>query len=179
MSSRCLITLVIIFGLILCLLPIVSLAQEDMTSEITTTNVTQNLTPESVAPEQTQVETPQENIEYSFGTIANVNDIDAGKFVVKEYAYDKDADVEVTYSADSSATFENINSLKDIAVGDMAELSYVVDADGNRTAKIIRIFKPPTNPGPSQEGIAPGEAAPEASTPEAVSPEPTSPEPTP
>ena len=149
MRRQALFVSAIILGLIL--LPILSLAQEDTT----------------------------ENIEYSFGTIANVNDIDAGKFVVKEYAYDKDADVEVTYSADPSATLENINSLKDIAVGDMAELSYVVDADGNRTAKIIRIFKSPTNPGPSQEGIAPGEAAPEASTPEAVSPEPTSPEPTP
>lgn len=172
MRRQALFVSAIILGLIL--LPILSLAQED-----TTENITQDITEENLAAEQTQVKTPQENIEYSFGTIANVNDIDAGKFVVKEYAYDKDADVEVTYSADPSATLENINALKDIAVGDMAELSYVVDADGNRAAKIIRIFKPPTNPGPSQEGIAPEEAAPEASTPEAVSPEPTSSEPTP
>lgn len=83
----------------------------------------------------------EENLEYSFGTVVKV-DNESSQLTVKEYAYDKDADVEVQYVLGPKVTLENIDSIDALAAQDIIELSYVTGRDNNRIAKSIRAFKP-------------------------------------
>ncbi|MFH1201568.1 MAG: hypothetical protein V1674_01600 [Candidatus Omnitrophota bacterium] len=83
----------------------------------------------------------EENLEYSFGTVVKV-DKESSQLIVKEYAYDKDADIEVQYVLDPKVTLENIDSIDALVAQDIIELSYVTGRNNNRIAKSIRAFKP-------------------------------------
>ena len=83
----------------------------------------------------------EENLEYSFGTVVNVNK-ESSQLTVKEYAYDKDTDVDVQYALDPKVALENIDSIDALSAQDIIELSYITGKDNNRVAKSIRAFKP-------------------------------------
>ncbi|UCH12126.1 MAG: hypothetical protein JSW18_04735 [Candidatus Omnitrophota bacterium] len=79
----------------------------------------------------------EEEMEYSWGT---VNSVSSGQIVVAEYDRSRDEDVYVTYTIDPKAKLENVNSLKDIAVGDSVDIEYVV-REGKKVAKLITVEK--------------------------------------
>ena len=70
---------------------------------------------------------------YSFGTVESVA---PNQIVLKEYDYDKDEEVNVTYEVGADAKFENAGALKDIVKDDEVEI-YWKDADGKKVATII------------------------------------------
>jgi hypothetical protein len=85
-------------------------------------------TEEAVVPEE----------EYSFGTVSKIAE---GELVVTEYDYDKDADVEVTYSAGPDVKLTNAAALSEIKAGDSVDITYVVK-DGKKVATEISVEEP-------------------------------------
>jgi len=81
----------------------------------------------------------EEEMEYSWGTVSSVS---SDQIVVVEYDYDSKEDVDITYTIDSEVKLENVNLLKDIAVGDSVNIDHVI-IDGKRVAKIIAVEKAP------------------------------------
>lgn len=79
----------------------------------------------------------EEEIDYSWGTVAGISE---NQIVVTEYDYNKDEEVDITYSIDPNVKFENVDSLENIAVGDSVDIEYVVK-DGKRVAKVIAVEK--------------------------------------
>lgn len=80
----------------------------------------------------------EEELEYSWGIVSSVS---SNQIVVTEYDYDSDEEVDATYTVDPQADIRNVESLKDIKVGDSIEIDYVVSA-GKKVAKIIAVEKP-------------------------------------
>ena len=81
-----------------------------------------------------------EEMEYSYGTVKSVS---GNQIVVREYDYDKDEDVDINYDVDPAAKFDNVASIKDVAVDDIIEIDYITK-DAKRIAKVIYIEKPVT-----------------------------------
>ena len=79
----------------------------------------------------------EEDMEFSYGTVVSVS---GNQVVVSEYDYDQDAETELTYTADPAATFEGVNSVKEIAKGDIIEIDYEVK-NGKNIAKRIFVEK--------------------------------------
>lgn len=79
----------------------------------------------------------EENIEYSWGTVARVGSND---IAVNEYDYEKDAEVAITYTIDSKTEIKDVASLQDIAVGDSVEIEFVASGE-KRIVKIITVEK--------------------------------------
>lgn len=76
-----------------------------------------------------------EELEYSWGEVSSVS---SDKIVVKEYDYETDKEIEVTYEVDPKAEFKGVGSLKDVSVGDAVEIEYSV-VDSKKVAKIIDV----------------------------------------
>ena len=70
---------------------------------------------------------------YSFGVVTSVTD---KEIVLKEYDYDKDEEIMVTYEFNQDTKFENAASLKDIAKDDEVEI-YWTEKDGKNVATFI------------------------------------------
>ncbi len=79
----------------------------------------------------------EEETEYSWGAVSSVS---SNQVVITEYDYDSDEGLEVTYTVDPNAELKNVDSLKDIAVGDNVDIEYVV-RNGKKVAKIITVEK--------------------------------------
>lgn len=79
----------------------------------------------------------EEETEYSWGTVSSVS---SNQIVVSEYDYETDENSEVTYTLAPNTEFENVDSLKDIAVGDNVDIEYVVK-NGKKVAKTITVEK--------------------------------------
>lgn len=79
----------------------------------------------------------EEEVKYSWGT---VNSVSSNQIIVAEYVYSSDEEVDVTYTIDPKVELKNINSLKDIAVGDSVDIDYVI-TKGKRVAKVITVEK--------------------------------------
>lgn len=77
----------------------------------------------------------EEEVEYSWGTVSSLA---ANQIVVKEYDYDSDAEIDVTYTVDSNLKLKNVDSLKNIAVGSSVEIDYVTKGD-KKVAKVISV----------------------------------------
>jgi hypothetical protein len=75
----------------------------------------------------------EEKSEYSHGEVSSVS---GAQIIVGEYDDSLDRVVDVAYTVDPKAEFENITSLKDIAVGDSVEIEFIV-RDGIRVVKFI------------------------------------------
>ena len=86
---------------------------------------------------QEEEETVEET-DYSWGTVSSVS---SGQIVITEYDYDTDEKVEVTYSIDPNVKLHNVNSLKEIAVGNDIWIDYVIREDKN-VAMGIEVKKP-------------------------------------
>ncbi len=80
----------------------------------------------------------EEDVEYSWGTVKSIS---SNEIVVTEYDYDKDEDVEVTYSIDPKVELEGVKTLKDITVGDSLDIKYVIQG-GKKIAKVITVEEP-------------------------------------
>ena len=79
-----------------------------------------------------------EELDYSWGT---VNSVSSNQIILAEYDYDTEEEVNVTYTLDPKVDLKNVESLKDIKVGDNVEIDYVVRGD-KKVAKAITIEKP-------------------------------------
>lgn len=79
----------------------------------------------------------EEDVEYTYGVVANVS---AGQITIEEYDYDKDEDVEQSYSIDAATEFENVESAEEIAAGDYVDIDYITKS-GKRIAKAIIVEK--------------------------------------
>ena len=91
--------------------------------------------PVAESQEPVEVET-----EFSFGTVKSLADT---QLVVSEYDYESNADVDVTYQVSGETAFENVGSLKEIAVGDSVDIDYLVNGD-QKKAVAITVEKPLT-----------------------------------
>lgn len=80
----------------------------------------------------------EKETEYSWGTVSSIS---SDQITVKEHDYASENEVEVTYTIDPKVELKNVNSLKDIAVGDSVDIDYVVK-DGKKVAMIIDVEKP-------------------------------------
>jgi hypothetical protein len=91
----------------------------------------------SYAQEDEEAAVVVEETEYSYGIVSSVS---ANQIVVKEINYDTDEETDVTYSIDPAVKLEGVESLTDIAAGDMVDIDYVVK-DDKKIAKIISVEK--------------------------------------
>lgn len=78
-----------------------------------------------------------EDMEFSWGVVKSVS---SDQIVVTEYDYDRDEDVEVSYTVDPKAELKGVKSLKDIEAGDILEMDYVT-SQGKRTVKVAVVEK--------------------------------------
>ena len=121
----------------------------------------------------TSVALAQENdvsLDYSYGTVASVT---ADALVLKEYDFEADAEVEVTYIINKDIELNNIDSLEQIQPGDSIDVLFA-EENGQKVAKMVTredldmgeemMEEPPMEPDTEEgtvEGTAP-ELAPEA-----------------
>jgi hypothetical protein len=76
-------------------------------------------------------------VEYSSGTVQAISPT---QIMLREYDYETDADADVSYIIDTNVKLENVDSISDIAVGDIADIDYIM-RDGRRVAKHIFVEK--------------------------------------
>ncbi|MFB0561836.1 MAG: hypothetical protein ACETWM_11600 [Candidatus Lokiarchaeia archaeon] len=79
----------------------------------------------------------EEELEYSWGRVSSLS---SNQIIVKEYDYESDEDVDVTYVIDPKVKIENVNSLEEITVGDSVGIDFVV-RDSEKVAKVIIVEK--------------------------------------
>lgn len=77
----------------------------------------------------------QEEIDYSYGKIVSINQ---DKIEISEYDYDKNEEVKVNYVIASDVELRNLNSSKDLLVGDNIEIDYIVK-DNQKIIKVITL----------------------------------------
>ena len=58
----------------------------------------------------------------AYGEVVSV-DVNAGTLAITEYDYEKDEDVNNTYTIDKAATYENVKSLAEVKAGDWVALT--------------------------------------------------------
>ena len=79
----------------------------------------------------------EEELEYSWGRVSGLS---SNQIIVKEYDYESDEEVDVTYAVDPEVKIENANSLEEIAVGDSVGINFVV-RNSEKVAKVIIVEK--------------------------------------
>ena len=89
-------------------------------------------------PTFVQAQEAAEDTEFSYGTVKSVS---GTQLVLSEYDYDQDTDVDVTYTVPPEAELENVNSLAEIAVGDIVDIDFLVK-DGKKVATLVTVEKP-------------------------------------
>lgn len=94
-----------------------------------------SLAQEAEKAEEVEKTEKAEEVEYSWGTVSSIS---ADQLVVKEYDYDSDAEIDVTYIVDSNLKLKNVDSLKNITVGSSVEIDYVTKGD-KKMAKVISV----------------------------------------
>ena len=78
-----------------------------------------------------------EDTEDSWGTVSSLS---SNQLVVSEYDYDSEVEVDVTYAVGPEVEVKNVDSLKNITVGDSVDIEYVIKY-GKKVAKIISVEK--------------------------------------
>lgn len=86
---------------------------------------------------QEEVAQEEEETGYTWGKVSSVS---AEEIVINEYDYDTGELTDVVYTLDANIELKNVDSLQEIAVGDSADIEYVV-IDGKKVAKVIAIEK--------------------------------------
>lgn len=79
----------------------------------------------------------EEELQYSWGRVSGLS---SNQIIVKEYDYESDEEVDVTYAVDPEVKIENANSLEEIAVGDSVGINFVV-RNNEKVAKVIIVEK--------------------------------------
>jgi len=77
----------------------------------------------------------EEETEYSWGTVTSVS---SNQIVITEYDYNSDEESDVAYTLAPYVKLDNVNSLKDIAIGDEVWVDYVV-TEGKKVAVSIEV----------------------------------------
>lgn len=119
-----------------------------------------SLAQESKPQEASQTTEPDESLQtiepemlWLWGEVVSV-DLNTKQMVVKYFDYETDMEKEMSLNIDDKTTFENIKSLDQIKPQDTASIDYVVDANGQNTARNINIERSenaqaaPEEPGP-------------------------------
>ncbi len=96
------------------------------------------------APEAAEPAVQEEEPEYAFGTAKSV---DGDKLVINEFDYDTGEEKEAAYWVDSKTEYDNVASLKEIAIGDEVDIDYLVKDD-----KEVAVPIPAPKPGEGEEG---------------------------
>ena len=91
--------------------------------------------PEVTAPAEQPTEAEPD---YAFGTVKNVS---GDQLVINEFDYDSGEEKEVTYTVDSKTAYDNVASLKEVAVGDEVDIDYH-EKDGKKVAVTVAVAKP-------------------------------------
>jgi len=60
--------------------------------------------------------------EFAYGQVLSIS---SSNVVVKEFDYDKEIEIEVSYKINSDTEFENVGSYNEIVVGDDVEIDYI------------------------------------------------------
>ena len=81
---------------------------------------------------------PEQEPDYAFGTVKNVS---GDQLMINEFDYDTGEEKEVTYMVDSKTQYDNVASLKEVAVGDEVDIDYF-DKDGKKLAVTVAVAKP-------------------------------------
>lgn len=79
----------------------------------------------------------EEELQYSWGSVGGLS---SNQIIVKEYDYESEEEVDVTYAIDPEVKIQNVNSLEEIAVGDSVGINFVV-RNGEKVAKVIVVEK--------------------------------------
>lgn len=79
----------------------------------------------------------EEELEYSWGKVSNLS---SNQIIVKEYDYERDEEVDVTYVIDPNVKIENVDSLEEITIGDNVGIDFVV-RNSEKVAKVIIVEK--------------------------------------
>ena len=79
----------------------------------------------------------EEEVEYSWGRVSSIS---SKQIIVKEYDYESDEEVDVTYAIDPKVKIENVNSLEEITIGDSVGIDFVV-RDSEKVARVIIVEK--------------------------------------
>jgi len=79
----------------------------------------------------------EEELEYSWGRVSSLS---SNQIIVKEYDYESDEEVDVTYAIDSKVEIKNVNSLEEITIGDSVGIDFLV-RDSEKVAKVIIVEK--------------------------------------
>ncbi len=69
---------------------------------------------------------PEEESDFGFGTVSSVA---KDKITVKEYNYETDTEMDVSYGVTSETELEGYESFGEIAAGDQVEVEYVTRAN--------------------------------------------------
>ena len=76
--------------------------------------------------------------DYAFGTVKSMS---GDQLVINEFDYDSGAEKEVSYVVDSKTAYDNVASLKEVAVGDEVDIDYL-EKDGKKVAVTVAVAKP-------------------------------------
>lgn len=79
----------------------------------------------------------EEELQYSWGKVSGLS---SSQIIVKEYDYESDEEVDVTYAVDPEVKIENVNALEETAVGDSVGINFVVK-NSEKVAKVIIVEK--------------------------------------
>ena len=102
----------------------------------------------SVRASSAAVEEDSDEMNYAYGKVVSVI---AQEIVLAEYDYEKDEEVNETYSIDPKVELQNIESLDHLAAGDEVEI-YYDDEPGHRMAVVISRPHVEDTPAESEEG---------------------------
>ena len=107
----------------------------------------------------------------AYGEVVSV-DANAGAITITEYDYEKDEDVNKSYTIDKAATFENVKSLSEVKTGDWVALTLKPQKDGTNLATSVYVERydigeeaapaqqaVPTQPAPVAQPAAPATPA--------------------
>ena len=81
---------------------------------------------------------PAPEAQEAYGEVVSV-DAAAASIAITEYDYEKDEDVNNTYTVDSAATYENVKSLGEVKVGDWVALTIKPQAEGKNIATSVYV----------------------------------------
>ena len=109
---------------------------------------------EEVEPTPASLDAAEQETEFSYGTVKNVG---PDQLVVSEYDYESNSDVEVSYKVSADTEFENVGSLKEVAVGDAVDIDFVLSGD-DKVAVAITVEKPLSDD--EEAALAPAEETP-------------------
>jgi hypothetical protein len=157
-------------GIILSLVVVsVVFAEDAVVSQAVTSPETQGIAAPVEAPViQAPAVQAEPEMQWLWGEAVSV-DIQKNEVVVRYQDYDTEQEKEMTVSADTKTTFENVRSLAEVQPKDTLSIDYKVLPDGKNIARNISVEKAESMDAVSSAAVA-AEAAPAATQGPATTP---------